>query len=286
MRDVRKLRCGLAYFRLGQGHPLLLLHGIPGSGATWLQVARELSADFDVIVPDLLGFGGSERPRGLDSLHAAAQADTLSRFLDELGLRSIAVAGHDFGGPVAILLHAQRPETVSHLALFATNAFTDTPIPFPLSLTTWPLLGELAGSLLFSRASLRAMLWMGTGSPRVTLESAAYLGDADQVSAIRTIFAGSLSRLCELYAPVEAQLARVTVPRVVGWGDGDPFFSVAQGQRTARALAAPLRMYPKAGHFLPEERPQEIAADLRRLLEDTRNVARRDQARTLAGSAA
>lgn len=283
MMNAQKSRCGLAYFRLGQGHPLLLLHGIPGSGATWLKVAKELTADFDVVVPDLLGFGGSDRPIDFDSPNATAQADTLSRFLDELGIRSIALAGHDFGGPVALLLHAQRPETVSHLALFATNTFTDTPVPFPLSLATWPWLGKLAGSLLFSRASLRAMLWLGTGSPRVTLESDSYLGDADQVSAIGKIFAGSLSRLCELYAPVEAQLARVTVPRVVGWAANDPFFSVAQGQRTARALGVPLRMYGQAGHFLPEERPLEIAADLRMLLEDARNVAPRDEARELAG---
>jgi pimeloyl-ACP methyl ester carboxylesterase len=178
MRDVQKSRSGLAYFRIGQGHPFLLLHGIPGSGATWLQVARDLSADFDLIVPDLLGFGDSERPSGLDSLHAVRQAEALSRLLDELGIRSVAIAGHDFGGPVALLLHAQQPERVSHLALFATNAFTDTPIPFPLSLTTWPVLGQLAASVLFSRASLGAMLRMGTGSPLVTLESAAYLGEA------------------------------------------------------------------------------------------------------------
>jgi pimeloyl-ACP methyl ester carboxylesterase len=113
MMNAQKSRCGLAYFRLGQGHPLLLLHGIPGSGATWLKVAKELTADFDVVVPDLLGFGGSDRPIDFDSLNATAQADTLSRFLDELGIRSIALAGHDFGGPVALLLHAQRPETVS-----------------------------------------------------------------------------------------------------------------------------------------------------------------------------
>ena len=283
MRGFEKSRSGLAYVRIGQGHPFLLLHGIPGCGATWLPVARELSADFELIVPDLLGFGGSERPRGLNSLHAAAQADALSCLLDELGLSSIAIAGHDFGGPVALLLHARRPERVSHIALFATNAFTDTPIPFPLSLTTWPLLGGLAASALFSRPSLRAMLRMGTGSPRATLAPAAYLGDAGQGRSIRTIFAGSLSRLNELYAPVEAQLARITVPRFVGWGDRDPFFSVAHGQRTARALGAPLRLYQKAGHFLPEERPHAIAVDLRRLLE---NDARQDQAHTMAGNAA
>ena len=266
MWNVVRSRCGLAYFRRGRGHPLLLLHGIPGSAASWFPVARELSAGFDVVVPSLLGFGDSERPRDLDSLNAAAQADALCRLLDELQIRSCAVAGHDFGGPVALLLHARRPQAFSHLALFATNAFTDTPIPFPLSLTTWPLLGGTAASLLFSRASLRAMLRMGMGTPRVALATTAHLGDTRQSDAIRTLFAGSLSRLAELYAPVEEELGRVVVPCLVGWGDRDPFFPVAQGRRTASALGSPLRLYAGAGHFLPEERPTDIAADLRDLV--------------------
>jgi len=266
MWNLTRSRSGLAYARRGQGHPVLLIHGIPGSAASWFPVARELAAGFDVVVPSLLGFGGSDRPRDLESLHAAAQAEALCRLLDELQIRTCAVAGHDFGGPVALLLQARRPQAVSHLALFATNAFTDTPIPFPLSLTTWPLLGGAVASLLFSRASLRAMLRSGTGSPRVALEADAHLGDAGQVRSIRTIFAGSLSRLAELYAPVEAQLGRVEVPALVGWGDRDPFFSVEQGRRTASTLGAPLRVYDGAGHFLPEERPAGIAADLRDLV--------------------
>jgi pimeloyl-ACP methyl ester carboxylesterase len=284
MPDVQRSRSGLSYFRIGRGNPLLLLHGIPGNAASWLQVADELSADADLIIPDLLGFGASERPRGLGALDAAAQADALSRLIDELGIHAFSVAGHDFGGPVALLLYARRPDQVRHLALFATNAFSETPIPFPLSLATWPVLGKFAASLLFSRTSLRAMLRSGTGIPHVNIDPAAYLGDACQVDAIRTIFAGSLLRLCELYAPVEAQLARVTVPRLVGWGDRDPFFSVAQGEKTAGALCVPLRLYPGAGHFLPAERPREIAADLRKLLEASGSTMQRDPAYALSRS--
>lgn len=266
MHERQERRTGRACRRIGKGPPLLLLHGIPGSSASWIEVADRLRGEFELIIPDLLGFGGSDRPRDLASLHAAAQAERLSQFLDELGIPSVAVAGHDFGGPVAILLHARRPERVSHRALFAANLFTDTPIPLPLSLTTWPAVGSLAAALLFSRPALRAMLRLGIGSPRVKLHPAAHIGDASQGRAIRTIFARSLANLRELYAPVEAHLARIAGPRLVGWGDRDPFFPTAQGERAARALGVPLRLYRQAGHFLPEERPDEIADDLRRLL--------------------
>jgi pimeloyl-ACP methyl ester carboxylesterase len=286
MPDAQRSRSGLSYFRVGQGHPLLLLHGIPGSAATWFRVASELSGTAELIVPDLLGFGASARRRGVDALHAAAQADALSGLVDEQGFQSFAVAGHDFGGPVALLLHARHPKRVSHLALFATNAFADAPIPFPLSLAARPVLEKFAAPVLFSRVSLRAMLRIGMGTPRIAIEPAAYLGDASQVESIQTVFAGSLSRLQELYAPVEAQLASVTVPCLVGWGSADPFFSVAHGERTARALGVPLRLYPGAGHFLPAERPYEIAADLGKLLQASPHAAQLNSPHLLGASAA
>jgi pimeloyl-ACP methyl ester carboxylesterase len=55
----------------------------------------------------------------------------------------------------------------------------------------------------------------------------------------------------------------LAVPAVVGWGDRDPFFPVAIGQRTAALIPdAQFRLYEGAGHFLPEERPAQLATDL------------------------
>ena len=53
------------------------------------------------------------------------------------------------------------------------------------------------------------------------------------------------------------------VPAIVGWGDRDPFFPVAIGRRTAELLPdARFRLFEGAGHFLPDERPDELAADI------------------------
>ena len=275
MANVQTSVSGLSYRRFGQGHPLLLLHGIPGNGATWLQTAQILSSDFDLIIPDLIGFGKSQRTLEPSSLHAAAQAEALVNLLKELEIDSAAVAGHDFGGPIALLLHRYQRHSISHLALFATNTFTDTPIPFPLSMINYPGLTDLVAPLLFSRTALGAMLRMGTGSPRTKLDQANYLGDAAQVRAIREIFVSSLTNIAELYEPVQTQLSNVRIPCLVGWGDKDPFFSLEQGYRTAKILGVTLRVYSNAGHFLPEERPHELAADLRNLIlgsEDRKHV--------------
>ena len=190
--------------------------------------------------------------------------------LEELSIDRMALVGHDFGGPVAAHLLAMAPERVVALALFATNAFPDTPIPFPLSLLNVPVLGFMAERVLFSRPSLAMMVRRGVGRPKPNLDLRTYLGDSHQQAAIATIFSSSLRRLRELYAPVEAALASARVPALVGWGDRDPFFPVATGRRTAALIpGARFRLYEGAGHFLPEERPHEVAGDLAELLAST-----------------
>jgi pimeloyl-ACP methyl ester carboxylesterase len=252
--------------RSGEGPAVLLLHGVPGSGAIWREVADGLADDATVLVPDLLGFGASSKPRDLDTLHAQGQAEVLDDALATLGLDGLTVVGHDFGGPVALMLAGRRPSRVARLGLLATNAFPDTPIPFPLSTLEWPLIGRFAGPVLFSRPSLSLMLTVGSGRPRRWLDRATHLGDAEQVRSIRTVFEGSLRNLAELFAPVQAELERWDGPIFVAWGDRDPFFPLAQGRRTADVAGVPLTVLQGAGHFLPQERPQEVVAAIKRLM--------------------
>lgn len=69
-------------------------------------------------------------------------------------------------------------------------------------------------------------------------------------------------------------LQRVRVPALVVWGDRDPFFSVAQGRRTAAAIpGSRFELYAGCGHFVPEERPDALVADLRRVASETRDRA-------------
>lgn len=240
----------------GAGPRVLLLHGIPGSGGVWGGVASRLVArGQSVLVPDLLGFGGSDRPTALEALWIDAQATALATVLEQSGEAPMLVAGHDYGAPVAVTLARRRPDLVRGLVLAAGNLLTDTPIPPPLRAVLLPVAGPLLARLVFSALSLRLMLWAGSGRPRPRLNRAAYLGDRAQVRAIGTLFQGALAGLATRYAPVEAALPVLGRPSVVVWGDRDPFFPLEEGQRVARAAGADLIVAPGAGHFLPAERP-------------------------------
>lgn len=247
----------------------LLLHGIPGSSRTWDEVAERLPSD-RVLVPDLLGFGDAPTSDSRDGLLAASQAAHIESELDQAGVDRAVVVGHDFGGPVAAHLFRRAPERVAALALLATNAFPDTPVPFPLTTLGLPVVGAIAERVLFSRPSLVLMVRQGIATPGVRPPMSRYIADQRAHRSIATIFAASLRRLDELYRPVAETLATVRVPALVCWGDRDPFFPVEVGQRTADLIPeARFQLYEGAGHFLPEERPAELADDLIRLAEST-----------------
>ena len=258
---------GLAYRRSGSGPAVVLLHGIPGQGRTWTRVEAALGGAFDVVTPDLIGFGASDGPTRptIDTVGPAAQAARVAALLDDLGVQGATVVGHDFGAPVGALVATARTDLVGALSLLSGNMFPDTPIPFPLSLANAPIMGRLFSRPLFSAPALRLMLRRGTGPGPAPPDAAVYIGDSRQRRTIRAIFSGALTRLAELYGPVAAALESVTVPVFVGWGDRDPFFPVEQAERTAAVADARMRIFEGAGHFLPHECPAEIAHEIARL---------------------
>ena len=81
---------------------------------------------------------------------------------------------------IAVLLAAARPDLVGAVSLLAGNTFPDTPIPFPLSLVTAPVIGGLLSRLLFSTPSLNLMLRQGTGPGSAPPDAGVYLGDSGQ----------------------------------------------------------------------------------------------------------
>lgn len=112
-----------------EGPALVLLHGYGGSRADWLMMARYLTTNFRVIIPDLPGWGESTRNPDADYGYAA-QVQRLHGFFDALHLGEIALAGHSMGGAIAGLYAAEYPKDVAALVLidsagvpFKENAF-------------------------------------------------------------------------------------------------------------------------------------------------------------------
>lgn len=247
--------------------PVVLLHGIPGWRGTWREVAARLAPRAFVVAPDLVGFG--ESSPAPSRFHASDHADLVIALCRRLGLDRVHLVGFDFGGPTAVLAAARAPRLAASLTLAATNVLADTPIPLPLQLVRPPVLGDAFARLAFGRAGL-SMLWWAAVGRRDRFPQARYremLRFTQGVASTRRIFQASLRDLPGLYGPVQAALAALRLPSVVVWGDRDPFFPIAVGQRTAaRIPGARFVVASGCGHFLPAEDPDLLAEMVRDLI--------------------
>ena len=115
----------LAYTRLGKGTPLMLVHGFPLDTSSWNEIIPFLKDHFDLILPDLRGFGKSttvEAPYTLSDM-----ADDLAGLLDHLGVEKTALAGHSMGGYISLAFAKKYPQRVIGLGLVASQAAADAP---------------------------------------------------------------------------------------------------------------------------------------------------------------
>jgi pimeloyl-ACP methyl ester carboxylesterase len=115
----------LSYTRQGIGTPLVLLHGYPLDHSIWLEIAGMLQDRFEVIMPDLRGFGLSTTT-GSNYALADAAADIIG-LLDALGIRKACIAGHSMGGYVALSFSTAYSDRVAGLGLVSTQALADSP---------------------------------------------------------------------------------------------------------------------------------------------------------------
>ena len=122
MRRIAGDGVELAVLDEGEGHPVLLLHGFPDSSRLWRhQVAALSAAGMRAIVPDLRGFGESDKPAAVEEYAIARSVADMVAILDALAIDRAHVVGHDFGAVVAWVLAALLPERVDHLVAMSVG---------------------------------------------------------------------------------------------------------------------------------------------------------------------
>ncbi len=270
----RYLRLGpvrLAHYDVGEGRPLLFVHGIPTSSYLWRKVIGPLRGSFRCLAPDLLGLGDTEGPADADYA-MPAQAELLLRFLDAKGIDRVRLVCHDQGGAAAQQLVARAPERVERWVLASVVAFDGWPVPAVRKLqavarrpTLFHALAALGVGQRLSRG------WLGY---RRAVVDPARLGDAVD-EYLRPIARGRSPRAAAEEArerlrrftlagdprhtlDVLPRLREASPPALVLWGEQDRFLPVDLGRRLARELHAPFEAVPGCGHFLPEERPDVL----------------------------
>src|SRR5574341_443513 len=125
MEKVNVAGIGIAYIRRGRGTPLVLLHGYPLDHTIWDDVAPLLEEGFDLIIPDLRGFGQSDVMEADDSI--IDFASDIAGLVSHLKIRNAFLAGHSMGGYVALAFAREFSERVLGLAMISSQAQADAP---------------------------------------------------------------------------------------------------------------------------------------------------------------
>jgi pimeloyl-ACP methyl ester carboxylesterase len=113
---------GVEYEVTGTGRPVVLLHGFPDSGRLWRrQVPALAEAGFQVVVPDLRGYGRSGQPEPVDAYSLPLLAGDVLAVLAELGIDQAHVVGHDWGAALAWVLGSLVPGNVDHLVTLSVG---------------------------------------------------------------------------------------------------------------------------------------------------------------------
>ena len=113
---------GIEYEVTGRGRPVVLLHGFPDSGRLWRhQVPALAAAGFQVIVPDLRGYGRSGQPEAVEAYSLPLLAGDVMAVLADLSLTRAHLVGHDWGAALAWGLAALAPGSVDHLAVLSVG---------------------------------------------------------------------------------------------------------------------------------------------------------------------
>jgi pimeloyl-ACP methyl ester carboxylesterase len=259
----------------GDGPPLVLLHGWPQHWWAWRKVIPALAEERRVLCPDLRGLGWSDAPPGSYAKEQWA-ADTVA-LLDALDLDRVDLAGHDWGGLVALLAALRAPERVRTVtALSILHPWPRPPAPslralVPLAYQL-PLATPLAGAQLLRRLPVLVRELIRRGSHRDHRWSDAELDTyADVLRApARAAASSAIYRtflLREAGALTTGRYAgeRLTMPALMLTGAADPVVGpgLLAGLDRHAAAGARTEVVDRAGHFLPEERPDAVIAALR-----------------------
>jgi len=265
----------MSYVDEGDGPTVLMVHGTPSWSFVYRHLVRGLRDAFRCVVPDLPGFGLSDKPPG-DAYRPEDQARRLTAFIDALGLKDLTLVVHDFGGPIGLAHAIDRPMNVHRLVLFNTwmwSLRSDRRF-------AWPgrLMSSRPGRLLYERLGVAVnVLW------RQAVRDAQYTPalHAQYTAALRDpaarhaswIYARELLGSSAWFDALWRRRERIaSIPALLVWGMKDPAFAGALPRWRALFPQAEVVEWPDVGHAPPEVRGAQAAARVRRFLEAPRRT--------------
>lgn len=270
------------------GPPLLLLHGFPQSHVMWHRVAQQLAKNYFLVMPDLRGYGDSSKASGLDdhsNYSKRAMAADMVAVMDALGIDRFYLCGHDRGGRVAHRLAVDHPTRVRKLCLIdiapTLDMYNATDMAFARAYYHWfhliqpkPVPETMIGGAPQAYLHTKLGGWGGSGTtfiePQAMAEYERCFRNPEAIHSACEDYRASASIDLDHDRTSRAAGDKIACDTLVLWGERGVVHRLfkplelwqAQCAGHVRGQAVP------AGHFIPEELPQETAEALREFFAD------------------
>jgi pimeloyl-ACP methyl ester carboxylesterase len=238
------------------GQVVVLIHGLAGRAENWQNLAPYLvNAGYRVYMPDLPGFGRSERPPAF-SYSVRDQAAVVTGFLDALRLQQVYLGGMSMGGWVVQLVASEHPERIRKLVLFDSAGLRAMPA-WDTRLFTPNNTEEVRRFLhilMPHPPALPEFIWRDV--VRVTKRNAWVVQ-----RAMQTMLTGADA--------TDALLPRLKMPVLIVWGTEDQIIPLSQGETTHRLVPqSKLELAPGCGHLAVMQCAGDIGPGLLKFLKD------------------
>ena len=254
----------MRYVDHGAGAPVVMVHGTPTWSFLYRHLVHGLAPRRRCVVPDLPGFGLSDKSRSL-SYRPEDQARRLTTLIDALGLKDLTLVVHDFGGPIGLAHAIERPESVHRLVLF--NTWMWSLADDARFRRMGKILGSALGRLLFERFALSTEVLWRTAIADKTRYTPAVHAQYRAPLSMRTerhatwAYARALLGSSAWYDGLWARRDRIAgIPALLIWGMKDPAFAGFLPRWREVFTNARVVELADVGHAPPEERGPEVAA--------------------------
>jgi pimeloyl-ACP methyl ester carboxylesterase len=243
----------IRYVEAGSGPTVILLHGLGGSGQSWMFSVGPLAEKFHVVVPDQIGFGTSDKP--FINYSIRTYVDFLAEFYKQLKIERATLVGHSMGGWIAATFTISFPEKVDRLVLadaagYAPPANFDYKSLYSLNPSTREGMKALAAKVFFNKSfTTEAMIDQ-------LLAQRMAAGDGYTINSLIE----SIGRNEEF---LDGKLDRIKTPTLIIWGGEDGLVLLTDGERFNKDIAnSKLIIFNRCGHFPQLEKAGEFNAAL------------------------
>ena len=250
------------YIDEGAGNPVLLLHGEPTWAYLYRKMIPPLASVARVVAPDYFGFGRSDKPTQIEDYSYDFHYGSIERFADELDLRETTIVVQDWGGPIGLRLAVERPDRVARLVILNTGIGAGR-APSEEWLRFRALVRRV-GTDLVPGQLIRISCMNELADDVVEAYNAPFPVPESKAGVLAfpelvptEIDHPSAAKMLEVRAALEAWER----PTLVLFSNSDPIFSTVAAEHMASRIpgAGPAETIAGAGHFLQEEKGEEIA---------------------------